>query len=71
MLKRVDKVEDDLEGFSYLNQDGDVEAVRFYSASMVDLVFSGENVAAIYIHDIPNMVKALTATYKHHTGGVV
>lgn len=67
MFKRVDITGDEkLEGFSYLNRDGDEE--------FVSLPVGSDNFVSIYIDrgdsvvykaDIPKLIKALEAVYNY------
>lgn len=74
MHKRVDSddSEEDITGYSYENEDGDIESVGAplgdYLVTIGDSI--GNNVR-IYTTDIENLIKALKAAYKHQTGGVI
>lgn len=65
VLKRVDKVEqEDIEGFSYINSNGDEEKVVL-DGTVVKLE-DGEGCESwFYIRDIPNLIIALQAAYDH------
>lgn len=71
MFKRVDNaVPEVIEGFSYMNKDGDIECVDFsyytsesMSVDLTTLNNSGDPLSSIYISDIPNLIKALQAAY--------
>ena len=70
MFKRVDFEESDevIEGFSYMNMDGDEERVAFDSCGIdiVDLqYYTKVPLSAVYVDDIPKLIKALQAAYKH------
>jgi hypothetical protein len=65
VLKRVDKVEqEDIEGFTYVNYNGDEEKVVL-DGTVVKLE-DGEGCESwFYIRDIPNLIIALQAAYDH------
>ena len=66
MFKRVDVTGNEkLEGFSYLNQDGDEESVSL--PDCIDFVtISVDNYKTyIYKEDIPKLIKALEAVYNY------
>ena len=64
--KRVDTVgEGELDGFSYVNQDGREEYVTLTCASAV-VISSGMDETGIYYADIPNLILALQAAYDYN-----
>ena len=71
MFKRVDVEKDDevIEGFSYVNMDGDEERVAFLSNvdNVVDLQYYNRTPmsSVVYVDDIPKLIKALQAAHKY------
>lgn len=73
MYKRVDGTvleEPSFDGFSYINKDGKEESVEI-NLGIFDVVsinlYCCEK-AHVYLEDIPNLIKALQATYNHIKG---
>ena len=65
MFKRVDITGNEkLEGFSYINKEGDEETVSLSNGSLVYIEI-GEDVCCIYKEDIPKLIKALEAVYNY------
>ena len=68
MFKRVDiDSNEKLEGFSYLNQDGDEETVSLPvgPSNVITLLFTDGEKVYIYKEDIPKLIKALEAVYNY------
>ena len=70
MFKRVDveKGGEVIEGFSYVNSDGDEERVAFLSNvdNVVDLQYYNRTpMSSVYVDDIPKLIKALQAAHKY------
>lgn len=53
--------------FAYTNQEGDVEEVSIYDNTVVDIRVP-DNIVSIFTSDVPKLVKALKAAYKHIEG---
>lgn len=67
MFKSVDEESiDEIEGFSYLNKDGDKEFVELDWSYVVLRGGGGDGLDAIYYEDIPKMILALQAAYDHN-----
>lgn len=67
MFKRVDVTGNEkLEGFSYINKDGEEESVSlpigFYGLVVISV---NGNKVRIYKDDIPKLIKALEAVYNY------
>lgn len=71
MIVMVDNTNENVEGFGYTNQDGDIEYVLQapFATEQVSLKYAdGEDLSTIYTDDIPNLIKALQAAYNHAKG---
>lgn len=70
MYKRVDEnVSEELEGFSYLNRDGDKEVVKLICKTVVTFIPAWDiEGSTVYTDDIPKLIKALQAAYNHQKG---
>lgn len=66
----VEDVKEEIEGFSFANLAGNTERVKMYS-NTVGIKESGGVEALTYYEDIPNLIKALKAAYKHKTGNTL
>lgn len=70
---RVDEVEDVVEDnakfkWVYDNADGEEESVNYSKyGDSISIVDSFNKASMIYIEDIPSLIKALQAAYKHIT----
>lgn len=65
----VEDTEEEIEGFSYINKDGEEEVVIANGADpYIEICTDGYSDVPIYYEDIPNLIKALKAAYKHNTG---
>jgi hypothetical protein len=66
MFKRVDREvqPENIEGYSYENKHGYEEKVVM-KEGWVNVTQSDETFIEIYYEDIPNLIKALQAAYKH------
>lgn len=64
MFKRidVDVPEGKFEGFSYANEDGDLEFVHVLDGGGIIKI---EYNVGVYKRDIPKLIKALQAAYEH------
>ena len=68
MFKRVDITGNEkLEGFSYINKDGDEEFVSLPvgPSNVITLLFTDGEDVYIYKEDIPKLIKALEAVYNY------
>jgi len=66
MFKRVDITGDEeLEGFSYINKDGDEESVSLPDGIDVVTISVDNYKTYIYKEDIPKLIKALEAVYNY------
>lgn len=67
MYKRVDVEEqkERIEGFSYINQDGDEEFVTV-SGGALTIKDGVRQKVIIYRADLPNLIKALQAAEEHY-----
>lgn len=66
MFVRVDNEDSPVvEGFSYINRDGDEEQVEIYNDELIEINGSGSSHLPIYSKDIPKLIKALQAAYDH------
>ena len=67
MIKHIDEP-DVITGFAYTNKDGDTESV-VYDWDMVSICIDVDiPLSAIYIEDIPSLIKALQAAYDYKQG---
>lgn len=64
MYKRVDGTEDEFEGFSYLDVNGDEEFVSIVY-DCVTIKDSSHNQVNIYKNDVPKLIKALQSAYEY------
>lgn len=64
MYKRVDAPQSDLEGFSYLNKNGNEEYVKVENTNWAN-IFIIDGGVDVYYEDIPNLIKALQAAYDY------
>ena len=65
MFKRVDiTVDEEIQGFSYMNLNGDEEFVSFDMCGVCIEDSAGDTVG-IFVQDIPKLVKALEEAYNH------
>lgn len=67
MFKRVDVTGDEkLDGFSYINQDGDEESVSLPAGpSNLVTIYIDRGDSVVYKEDIPKLIKALEAVYNY------
>jgi hypothetical protein len=68
MFKRVDVTGNEkLEGFSYINKDGDEESVSLPvgPSNVITLLFTDGEDVYVYKEDIPKLIKALEAVYNY------
>lgn len=67
MFKRVDVADNEkLEGFSYINEDGDEESVSLPVGPRNIVTISIERCdLVVYKEDIPKLIKALEAVYNY------
>jgi len=71
MFKSIDDTNEKLEGFKYANKHHEEEfVVMEHDDGIVTIQMSGDS-AAIFVEDIPKLVKALLAAedYMRHNGG--
>lgn len=72
MFKRIDEEEQDIEGYSYEGQGG-VETVTLPQGSSgrkyVSINDSEGDEVCIYVADIPNLIRALQASYNYNREG--
>jgi hypothetical protein len=67
MFKFVDQESvDDIEGFAYYNNQGEVEKVQIDGSDVVRIT-DGEDMCVIYTADIPKLILALQAAYDYET----
>lgn len=57
-----------IEGFSYINSGGYEEKVKLDGDDMIIIEDDGGCTSYIFIEDIPKLIKALEAAYKHVNG---
>lgn len=70
MYKRVDDVcEEELEGFVYSNLYSEDEYVTLGSDTVT--INAYDTKVGIYTLDVPKLVRALKAAYKHQTGAEI
>lgn len=68
MFKRVDITGNErIEGFSYINKDGDEESVSLPDgpSNVITLLFTDGEDVYVYKEDIPKLIKALEAVYNY------
>jgi len=69
MFVRIDATEDhNIEGWEYLNKDGEVERVRIVDSNeaiIITITDSSGAYVAIYEKDIPKLIKALQLAKKY------
>jgi hypothetical protein len=66
MFKRVDVTGNErLEGFSYINKDGDEESVSLPDGINVVTISVDNYKTYIYKEDVPKLIKALEAVYNY------
>lgn len=67
MFKRVDVTGDEkLEGFSYLNKEGEEEFVSLpYGIDGVINISIDKEIVCVYKEDLPKLIKALEAVYNY------
>ena len=68
MFKRVDITGNErIEGFSYINKDGDEESVSLPDGpnNVITLLFTDGEDVYVYKEDIPKLIKALEAVYNY------
>ena len=68
MFKRIDEKHEKIVGYSYANQDGEIEKVKvvdYTDICAIVLISPDETTVHVYREDIPNLVKALQAAYDH------
>lgn len=70
-FKSIDNTEQDWEGFTYKNKHGDDEYVIFENVvggKIFTIKPMKSDEARVWLEDVPSLVKALKAAYKHQTG---